>query len=185
MSIRAMSKLNLHLSAACRSACLAVALSFAFDAALAADPAPGTPRRGEPRRPPAQPQVQPPPRPIEPLLTREQLRGCMALQARNRQLAQDAQQNQARLTAERDELRQLGDALKADAGTLDRTSEEAVNAYNGRVAERERRVGELERAVASFNQMASSHEQGRAAYARDCENRKFDDLDEKAILSGS
>lgn len=109
----------------------------------------------------------------------------MALQARNRQLAQDAQLKQPRLTAERDELRQLGDALKADADTLDRTSEEAVTAYNGKVAERQRRVGELERAVASFNQEAGAHEEGRATYARDCENRKFDERDEKAILGGS
>lgn len=185
LSIRAMFELNTVFPSALRGACLAVAMSSAVGAALAADPAPNAPRRNEPRRAPAPAQMQSPPRPIEPLLSREQLRSCMALQARNRQLAQDARENQVRLTSERDELKRLGDALQVDATTLDRTSEEAVAAYNGRVADRERRVSELERAVASFNQMAGAHEQGRLAYARDCENRKFDDKDEKAILSGS
>ena len=184
-SIRAMCKLNTVLLAALRGTCLAVAMSSAVGAALAADPAPNAPKRNDPRRVPAPAQVQPPLRPIEPLLTREELRSCMALQARNRQLAQDARENQVRLTARAGRTHATRRCIAGDAATLDRTSEEAVAAYNGRVADRALRVGELERAVASFNQMAGAHEQGRVAYARDCENRKFDEKDEKAILSGS
>ena len=109
----------------------------------------------------------------------------MALQASNRQVAQDARQAQARLTAEQDELKQLGEVLQADLSTLDRTSADAVTAYNARVADRSRRVAELQGAVAGFNQLAGTHEEGRLRYARDCENRKFDERDEKAILGGS
>ncbi|MEO8278291.1 MAG: hypothetical protein ABI564_01295 [Ideonella sp.] len=125
------------------------------------------------------------PKPIEPLLTREQLRDCMALQARNKDLAAEVTRMQTEVTAQTDEVKRDGEALRADMATVDRSNAEAVNAYNLRAANRSRQVADFEGRVADFNAKVQAFEDGRAGYARTCENRKFDEKDEKALLKGS
>ena len=125
------------------------------------------------------------PKPIEPLLTRDQLRACMALQARNKERAVEVTRLQSEVTAQTDEVKRDGEALRADLATLDRSNADAVNIYNQRAANRTRQVVDFEARVADFNTKVQAFDDGRASYARDCENRKFDEKDEKALLKGS
>ncbi len=143
------------------------------------------------KTPPARPSVKkaesPPaaPKPVETLLTRDQLRACMDLQVRNKAQGVEVTRMQSDVSAATEEVKRDGEALRADLATLDRSNAEAVSAYNQRAANRNKQVVEFEAKVEDFNAKVLAFENGRAAYARDCDNRKFDEKDEKAILKGS
>ncbi|WP_418320236.1 hypothetical protein [Piscinibacter sakaiensis] len=166
-------------------ASLAVALGCAVGAAHAADkpadkPAskPAASKRASP--PPAEPV--PAPKPLTPLLTRDELRACMTLQASNKQNAADVQRMQPEIVAEKAELQRSGETMKAELAALDRSSEEAVNGYNARAAARDRQIADLEAKISEFNAKLTAFETGRADYARNCDNRRYDERDEKALL---
>jgi hypothetical protein len=122
-----------------------------------------------------------PGKPIEPLLSREELRDCMERQARLRESTAQAAVLQAELEREKAEILREGDALKADLGTLDRSDAAAVESYNSRATARDRRIDTFEPRVAEFNAKAQGLSDDRAAFTRLCENRKFDEKDEKAL----
>lgn len=122
-----------------------------------------------------------PGKPIEPLLTREELRDCLERQNRLRESTAQLAALQAELEREKAELLREGEALKADLGTLDRSDAAAVERYNGRATARDRRIDAFEPRVAEFNAKAQGLSDDRAAFARQCENRKFDEKDEKAL----
>ncbi len=116
-------------------------------------------------------------------MTREQLRACMTLQASNREHAADVKRMQPEIVAEKEELQQSGQAMKAELVSLDRSNADAVKSYNERAAARDRQIAQLEAKIADFNTKVTAFETGREAYGRDCENRKYDEKDEKALLN--
>ncbi|WP_157548799.1 hypothetical protein [Piscinibacter sakaiensis] len=154
-------------------------------AARAADPPPAKPAPKPAARPAAKaPAPAAPAKARDPLLTREQLAACMARQERVRQQGDEARQLQGALEREKTELLQEGEALKAALSTLDRSDVASVDAYNARAAARDQRIDAFEPRVKAFNAQAEALQAERAGYSRDCENRRFDEKDEKALQGG-
>jgi hypothetical protein len=162
------------------AACLLIAGGFIGGSVHAAD-------KPEPRsasRPPAakRPVPQPAGKPLTPLLTREELRTCMNLKASNQESAAEVQRMQPEIVAEKAELQRSGETMKAELAALDRTSPDAIKDYNDRALARDEKIGKLEAKINDFNAKVSAIEAGRANYARDCDNRRYDEKDEKALL---
>ncbi len=119
-----------------------------------------------------------------PLLTRAELRDCLNLQPRLRAAAQELVTAQAALDKEKSDLAQRKAALADELAALDRTSAPAVDAYNASVLEHERNVDAYNAKTPAFNAKAAGLQEQRAAFAKGCENRDFDEKDELAIRKG-
>lgn len=119
-----------------------------------------------------------------PLLTRAELRECLALQERVRLLGEDVVSTQAALDKEKVDIAQNGKALADQLATLDRTSAEAVNAYNTSVQEHDTRIDAYNALTPGFNAKVEALQIGRARFLKGCENRDFDEKDEIAIRKG-
>ena len=61
--------------------------------------------------------------------------------------------------------------------TLDKTSEDAVAAYNARVDERNKQIETYEAKVAAYNKDAEGVRALVDEYAKSCANRRYDDRD--------
>jgi hypothetical protein len=119
-----------------------------------------------------------------PLLTRAELRECLALQERVRLLGEGVVTTQATLDKEKADIAQNGKALGEQLATLDRTSADAVNAYNASVQEHDKRIDAYNALTPTFNAKVEALQAGRAQFLRGCENRDFDEKDEIAIRKG-
>lgn len=117
-------------------------------------------------------------------LTRNQLRDCMAQQAKVRQTQADMVALQDKLAADKADIGKTGETLKADLEALDRTSAEAVNAYNERAVARDKKIDEYQQQVDQFNARVDTVRAEREAFSKACENRRYFEDDEIAIRKG-
>ena len=117
-------------------------------------------------------------------LTREQLRACLARQARLAQQDGELLKDQAALAAAKAEIARSGDELKLQLDALDRTSAEAVNAYNERAAARDKTIDDYEARVPRFNDRVEAGKTEREAFATGCDKRRYFEDDEIAIRKG-
>jgi hypothetical protein len=149
---------------------LAVSLAALFGLALAADP-PKESSFGKGKA-------------GGPLLTRAELRDCMARQERVRSQGDETVKLQAELDKVKAEVTQLGTSLKEQLAALDRTSADAVAAYNLQAQAFDKRVDDYNATTPAFNAKADALKSEREAFAKACENRRFDEKDEIAIKNG-
>jgi hypothetical protein len=119
-----------------------------------------------------------------PLLTRAELRECMAAQDSIRKNEEAARRERQALDDEKAELVRLGAQLKDQLAAVDRSSQEAVDQYNALAAARDQRIDGLEARMTPFNARVEALQSERLAFARRCENRRFDERDEIAIKNG-
>ena len=119
-----------------------------------------------------------------PLLSRTELRECMARDERVRTQAAETARLQAQLDQEKAEVTRLGATLKAQMEALDRTSADAVNAYNEQAQAFDKRVDAYNAGTPAFNAKVEALQREREAFAKGCENRRFDEKDEIAIKNG-
>ena len=119
-----------------------------------------------------------------PLLTRAELRECLGLQARLRAFSEEVVAAQTALDKDKAELAQRSAALKEELAALDRTSADAVSAYNASVLEHELRIDTYNARTPAFNAKVGALQEQGAAFGRGCENRDFDEKDEIAIRKG-
>jgi chromosome segregation ATPase len=119
-----------------------------------------------------------------PMLTKEQLRSCMAQKDKVSQLDDELTREQTALTATKDQLKGSGETLKAGLETLDRSNAEAVAAYNEQAQARDKQIDDYQARVSAFNTRVESNKTDRDAYAKSCENRRFFEEDEIAIKKG-
>ena len=119
-----------------------------------------------------------------PLLTRAELRECLATNERMRVGSEAAGPEREQIERDKNELIRQGAELKAQLETLDRTSQEAIEQYRARAIERDRAIDALEARTAVFNQKVETLQADKANFARRCENRRFDELDASAIRAG-
>ena len=119
-----------------------------------------------------------------PLLTRAELRECLALQERVRLLGESVVATQVELDREKTAIAQRGAALGEQLATLDRTSADVVNAYNADVQAHDQRVDAYNAQTPAFNAKVEALQAGRTQFTRACENRDFDEKDEMAIRKG-
>lgn len=115
------------------------------------------------------------------LMTREELRACLlrqqALEPRRAELARQ----QATLDEERAALLQSGQALQAELAALDRSSADAVAAYNARAAERDARVDGWNQRNVRISDDARAGQAEQQAWAADCAGRRYREDDEIAL----
>jgi hypothetical protein len=111
------------------------------------------------------------------ILTPAQLRECVAQQAKRDQATEAALKAKAGIAAEKAAIDRSGSALSEAATTLDRTSVDAVDAYNAKVDERNQQIAAYEAKVAAYNKDADNVQALTDAYAKTCGNRRYDDRD--------
>lgn len=119
-----------------------------------------------------------------PLLTRTELRDCLDRLERIRTRNDALTQERERIERDKSELVRLGDELKAQLETLDRTNAEAVEALKARAVARDQAIDGFEKRTTAFNGEVESLAGERKTFAQRCENRRFDELDEAAIRAG-
>ena len=119
-----------------------------------------------------------------PVLTKEELRACMATKDRLAQQRDEVTQMQADLETEGQELRTTGEQLKEQLTTLDRTNAEAVEKHVEVNNAREKRIDAYEAKVGAYNAKVDALKTDKESYAKGCENRRFDEADEIAIKKG-
>ena len=111
------------------------------------------------------------------ILTPAQLRECLAQQGRKDKATEAALKTKGEIASEKAAIDRSGTALSDEATTLDRTSEEAVEAYNAKVDERNKRIEAYEAKVAAYNKDAEAVQAMSDAHAKSCGNRRYDDRD--------
>jgi hypothetical protein len=119
-----------------------------------------------------------------PFLTKAQLRDCLNQQVKVRQQQNDLTAAQDKLNADKAEIGRRGDALKTQLETLDRTSPDAVNAYNEQAGARDKMIDDYQAQVTLFNGRVDAAKAEREAYTKACENRRYFEDDEIAIKKG-
>jgi chromosome segregation ATPase len=119
-----------------------------------------------------------------PLLTRAELRACFEQQERIRDQNEAAAREREQFDREKADLVQRGAALKEQLDTLDRSSQEAVDRYNAQAADRDRRIDAFEARMPALDARVEALRAERAAFAKACENRRYDERDEVAIRKG-
>ena len=119
-----------------------------------------------------------------PLLTRAELRECLKVQERVRLLGEDIVLAQAALDKEKAAVAEATRLLSEQLAALDRTSAEAVNAYNADALAHDKRIDAYNAQTPGFNAKVEALQGVRAQFAKSCENRDFDEKDEIAIRKG-
>ena len=98
-------------------------------------------------------------------------------QTRRDKATNAALKTKADVAAAKAAIDRSGNALSEEATTLDRTSEDAVNAYNAKVDDRNKQIEAYEAKAAAYNKEAESVQALNDAYAQTCSNRRYDDRD--------
>ena len=124
------------------------------------------------------------PAPTPLLLSPAQLRDCLAQQQALRGRSDETERKQAALTASKAEIDRLGTTLKQQLDTLDRTSADAIAAYNAQAAARDKMIDQYQEGVPAYNNEVETLKADRAAYAKACENKRYDENDEIMIRKG-
>jgi hypothetical protein len=123
-------------------------------------------------------------KPVGPLLSRTELRECIALQGRIKSGNESAAADREQLEKEKAELLRQGEDLKAQFAALDRTSVEAIEQYRANALARDKAIDAFEARTSEFNARVTAIAEDRAGFSRRCDNRRFDELDEIAIRNG-
>ena len=117
-------------------------------------------------------------------LTREQLRVCLAQQARVAQSTAQMLAEQAALATLKAEIARSGEALKDKLDSIDRSSADAVAAYNEQASARDKQIDDYQAGVTAFNARVEGERAEREAFGKGCDNRRYFEEDEIAIKRG-
>lgn len=119
-----------------------------------------------------------------PMLTKAQLRACLAQNDSIKKRVAEALPTQSALKKEGDELAQAGEALKNDRMTLDAADEVAVNAFNERIVARDKAIDAYQARTAEYNARVEALQADKTAYQNDCDGRRYFEDEELQIRSG-
>lgn len=147
-------------------------------APAASKPAPKTPAKKPAPKPPAKDT------PPADLLTRDELRACMAQDTRIKAQRQELVDQRAAMDKDEATIQGESQALKQALETLDRTSEPAVQAYQARVAANDQLIDAYNARLQPFNTAATALREEESAYGRNCAGRPFEERDELAVKRG-
>lgn len=113
-----------------------------------------------------------------PILTREQLRGCLEQQETLRTEGSQVLERQRSFDEEKADVGRARSELNEALATLDRSSQPAVDAYNVRAQELDARIDAYNAKSAPFNARAQALNEQRQGFERDCATRRYreDDL---------
>ena len=147
--------------------CRVASAGFLLVAALLVPVAHGADKKAAP--PPAAPKT--------PLLTPEQLRDCLAQKDKLTKETDAAVKSKAEVAAQKAAIDSTGKALEEESTTLDRTSEDAVAAFNAKVIDRNGKVDAYRARAEAYNVEVERVLETKDAYEKACANRRFDDRD--------
>ena len=119
-----------------------------------------------------------------PLLTRAELRACLAQQDRVGADQEALVKERDAREAEKAALQASGEALKAELAALDRADADAVERFNAKARERDAAIDAFQGGAAAYNERVRALESLRQSFAQACGNRRYDEDDEIAIRSG-
>lgn len=119
-----------------------------------------------------------------PLMTRAELRECLAIEARVVEGSQSALREREQLEKDKAELIRQGEVLKSEFAALDQNSMEALQAHRAKELARDKAIDEFDARSNAFNTRVGALEGDRAAFKQRCDNRRFDQADEAAIRKG-
>jgi flagellar motility protein MotE (MotC chaperone) len=119
-----------------------------------------------------------------PLLSRAELRDCLARKERIRVQREETTKLQADLARDKEEITRLEKELQQQSSTLDRTSQAAVDSYNEQALARNKLIDAYEAATPAYNAKVEALTADAGAFAKACENRRYDEDDEIAIQRG-
>ncbi|MEO7151616.1 MAG: hypothetical protein ABIX46_07900 [Burkholderiaceae bacterium] len=119
-----------------------------------------------------------------PLLTREQLRECVAELSRIEASHAEALKAHAALDAEHARLSDLGKQITDEAPGVDLKNVDAVAAYNAKVQAREQQADAYAAKAARLNAQGVALQAQRGAFLKNCDNRRFDARDAAAVGIG-
>ena len=119
-----------------------------------------------------------------PTLTRDQLRQCLTQQAQVKNEEAELVKLQNGLNTDKAAIMRSGEVLTEQGAALDRSKPEIVTAYNELVLARDKAIDELQARGAQFNERAGAAGQQREAFAKACEGRSYNEIDEIAIQKG-
>lgn len=116
-----------------------------------------------------------------PLLTRDQLRQCLAQQAALRSQGHEAARAQSELDASRKDISRLEAELQSAQSTVDVADDGAVAAFNARL-EHWRGLAEAYNAkLPAVNGRIDEYNAAQARWQGECGNRRYDEADYLAI----
>lgn len=119
-----------------------------------------------------------------PLMTRAELRECLAIEARVVESSQSAVREREQLEKDKAELIRRGEVLKSEFEALDKTSLEALQAHRDKELARDKAIDEFDARSDAFNTRVGALDADRATFKQRCDNRRFDQADEAALRKG-
>ena len=108
-----------------------------------------------------------------PILTRNELRTCLAQQDKLKGEASEVLAQQRTLDAEKAEITSQQSALEALRAALDRTDAAAVDAFNARARDVDQRIDAYNALNLPFNTRAETLRTQRDTWDRDCGDRRY------------
>ena len=113
--------------------------------------------------------------PRTPLLTPAQTRDCFNQKERLHAQVDDAFKDKAPIESMKAEITSTGTSLAEQVATLDKTSAEAVDAYNAKVQARDKLIDDYQSKVAAYNVKAEAVQTTKDNYEKSCELRRYDE----------
>ena len=116
-----------------------------------------------------------------PMLTKEQLRACLAQKDRIKSQITETVPLQTALKKEGDDLAREGDDLKALREKVDTTNEAAVKEFNDRNVARQKAVESYEARSKDYNAKVEAVLADKAAYQSSCDGKRYFEDEELQI----
>jgi chromosome segregation ATPase len=119
-----------------------------------------------------------------PMLTKEQLRNCIAQREKVSAEAAELKTEQAAVATQKEQIERSGNELKSKIDSVDRTKAEEVAAYNEAVQARDKQIDAYQSRTSAFNARVDANQAAHSAFTEGCSNKRFLDDDEAAIKKG-
>lgn len=115
-----------------------------------------------------------------PMLTKDELRQCLAEQDRLKQETAEVVATQKKLAADRAEIDRVSAALDADRPNVDLGNKDAVDAFNARLQAKGKLVADYQAAAPTFNARIDKLDADDKAFTKNCRDRRYfeDEYDE-------
>lgn len=123
-------------------------------------------------------------KPTGALLTRDELRTCLKTQASIKTDGEALIKEKNELAVQKTELDRVEAELVAERPTVDASKEEAVSAYNDKLAAAKTRSAALRERQLGFNAKVDAYQSSNDGFKRDCVDRPYAELDFFAIQRG-
>ena len=115
-----------------------------------------------------------------PMLTKDELRQCLAEQDRLKQETAEVVATQKKLASDRAEIDRESRALDADRPNVDVSKQDAVDAFNARLQAKGKLVADYQAAAPAFNARIDKLDADDKAITKNCRDRRYfeDEYDE-------